>query len=92
MAAFDVDLAEATHKAYDELQSMRNRDIQRTTAITWAGRALAAYQLYMVTASVHYRLDSVDYAHEALEHAALAGPESYMEIHASLRALEFGVT
>lgn len=91
MAAFDVDLAEATHKAYDELQALRNRDIQRTTAITWAGRALAAYQLYMTTAQPYFRLDAGDYAHEALEHAALAGPETYMEVHASLRALESGI-
>jgi hypothetical protein len=63
--------------ALAELQQKTLRQIQRETAYTWSYRALAAYQLYQRTANakgkMRWLLDSQEYAHEALEHAALAG-------------------
>ena len=53
-------------EALNELQSMSLKQIQVETAYKWAGRALAAAHL----GKSH---DAIEYAHEALEHAALSG-------------------
>jgi hypothetical protein len=50
-----------------ELQQKSLRDIQRETAIKWAGRASAAAKLGLGPAIVD------EYRHEAIEHAALSG-------------------
>lgn len=49
----------------EELQSKSIRDVQRETAYKWCGRACAAAALGLDEGDVH------EYAHEALEHAAL---------------------
>lgn len=48
--------------------------IQRETALTWAARAVAAYGFFQRTRVTQWLLDAEEYAHEALEHAALAEP------------------
>lgn len=48
-----------------ELQEKTIREVQRETAYKWAGRACAAAMLNLDEGDVH------EYAHEALEHAAL---------------------
>jgi hypothetical protein len=53
-------------KALKELQQKSLQDIQVETALTWAGRACAAADLNRFT-------DASEYAHEAIEHAALSG-------------------
>jgi hypothetical protein len=45
--------------------------IQAATAITWAGRALEAYENFVRTTNFDWLRDADEYMHEALEHAAL---------------------
>lgn len=52
-------------KALKELESKTLNDIQYDTAITWCGRACAASMLGLMA-------DAKEYAHEAIEHAALS--------------------
>lgn len=59
-------LDEAIEKASRELRSKSLEQIHAETAVTWAGRAYAAVRLGLES-------DAVDYAHEAIEHAALSG-------------------
>jgi|688.fasta_scaffold28429_20 hypothetical protein len=54
-----------------ELREKTLKQIQIETAIKWAGRAAAA-------ASMNLHHDAIEYAHEAVEHAALAGDESLL--------------
>lgn len=66
--------------AFSELQRKTLHNIQVETAYVWAGRAIAAKKLN----KLH---DAQEYAHEALEHAALAGSNVYAEINAYVRAI-----
>ena len=72
MGAIDSYIA----KALRELPAKSLQSIQVETALTWGGRACAAAQLGM-------QGDAREYAHEAVEHAALAGNEKLL---AHLRA------
>lgn len=66
--------------AIDELLRVDLHAIQIETARVWCGRAIAAALLGM-------QQDAREYAHEALEHAALAGDAPLMrEIDQELRA------
>jgi hypothetical protein len=58
-------------KALVELRIKRLHDIQIETALTWCGRACAARQL-------GYHEDALEYAHEAIEHAALSGDDTLL--------------
>lgn len=58
-------------KAKQELAVRSLRDVQVETALTWAGRAVAA-------AAMGKKDDAHEYAHEALEHAALSGSDSLL--------------
>lgn len=53
-------------RALNELRAKDLRTIQAETALVWCGRACAAARLGLVE-------DSVEYGHEAIEHAALSG-------------------
>lgn len=67
-------------KALVELQRKSLRDIQIETALTWAGRACAAARLGLAE-------DAIEYAHEAIEHAALSGDDALLaSVRASVRA------
>jgi ATP/maltotriose-dependent transcriptional regulator MalT len=69
---------EALNQALAELGKKTLAQIQRETALLWAYRALAAYQLERVA-------DAVDYEQEALEHAALSGSDDmFREVQALL--------
>lgn len=59
-------MALTLEQATDELRKKTIREIQADTAITWCHRAVAAMNL----GSEH---DATEYAHEAIEHAALCG-------------------
>lgn len=74
MDFLSVQLGAATDKAMSELHQKTIETVQQETAITWAGRALASYALYMETGEIHRLLDASEYEHESLEHAALADP------------------
>jgi len=66
-----------------ELASKTLCDIQYDTAITWTNRACAAVQMNKPN-------DAKEYAHEAIEHAALTGDISFIqEVYCALA--EYGV-
>lgn len=54
--------------------------IQKETAYVWGSRALAALVLFRAGRGDHMLGDALEYAHEAIEHAALAGPDVYLEV------------
>ena len=56
-----------------ELRTTTMQQLQEATAWTWASRAAAAYQFYRSSNHLQWLLDAEEYAHEAIEHAALAG-------------------
>jgi hypothetical protein len=83
---FSQELLEAIDAAFAELTDSTMADIQRRTALTWAGRSLAAYEYFEATANVGALRDAVawlhdagEYAHEALEHAALHPDPSVLD-------------
>jgi len=60
-------IAPFVQRALAEFRQGRTiRDIQHETALVWAGRAIAAR-------AIGQNEDAVEYAHEAIEHAALSG-------------------
>ena len=70
-------------KAIAELQQKTLNAIQQETAKVWAGRACAAAHL-----GLHH--DAIEYAHEAVEHAALSGNDTLLrEVRTTMR--QFGV-
>jgi hypothetical protein len=69
--------------AIEELSTKTLDDIQRETAIKWAHRAWAA-RLLAANADMENRLrllgDAGEYAHEAIEHAALADDDDLLAL------------
>ena len=61
-----IPIKEAIQDALDELSRKSLHQVQIETAVKWAGRACAAAMLGRPN-------DAEEYAHEAIEHAALAG-------------------
>ena len=59
-------------RALAELQAKSLVQVQVETAFTWAGRACAAQLLGLPD-------DAREYAHEAIEHAALSGHEEVLD-------------
>lgn len=92
MSTLDARLTVAMHKALEELSRKTLLDIQTDTAVTWAGRAVAAYQIYMGTRSLEDLMAAEEFAHESLEHAALAGPHVYMEVLECLHGAKIAVS
>ena len=79
------DLDEIIEEAIEELQEKELNDIQVETAKKWCGRAIAAQILSRDQREV------TEYAHEAVEHAALSGDE--MVVYETMRALKsFGIS
>jgi len=58
--------------------------IQHETAITWASRAMASMAAYETGGRIQDLLDAEEYAHEALEHAALAGSSTFEMVEGAL--------
>lgn len=59
-------------RAVVELERKTLNDIQVETSLTWAGRACAASMSGNLA-------DAIEYAHEAIEHAALSGSVSLLD-------------
>ena len=82
----DVDKAKA------ELAKKSLSDIQGETAYVWGARAIAAYECFQVANdpkwSSKWISEALEYRHEALEHAALAGPQVYYQVQMGLQELE----
>lgn len=77
------DLSLLFKKAVADLSSKSLREIQVETSLTWCARACAAAHLGLPR-------DATEYAHEAIEHAALSGNDVLLqEIRAHLE--HFGV-
>ena len=67
-------------KALAELRVTSLQQIQVETAQVWCGRALAAQMLGLTA-------DAIEYAHEAIEHAALSGDDALLrDVRAMLAA------
>jgi hypothetical protein len=78
------DIDRAVEDALGELGDKNIQDIQVETAVKWCGRALAAAELGL------RERDVTEFAHEAIEHAALSGDDALLR--AIRRALdEFGI-
>jgi hypothetical protein len=84
-------------KAKNELLQKSLGIIQEETAYAWGARAMAAYQLWQALSvsefrsnsrDDHFLADALEYRHESLEHAALAGPQVYYAVHLVLQVLE----
>jgi len=67
----DAYLSEYVKHAIAELSVKPIRQIQYDTAKVWYGRAVAA-------AKLDRPVDAVEYAHEAIEHAALSGDDGFL--------------
>lgn len=66
-----INLDPYIERASAELTDRSLRQVQVETAMTWAGRAIAARMMGSP--------DMVEYAHEAVEHAALTGDVNLLE-------------
>lgn len=71
-------------KAVSELSVKTLDMIQEETAYKWGARAMGAFQLWEKTGDNHLLSDALEYRHESLEHAALAGPQVYLAVCAAL--------
>ena len=80
---FEAILGEAMNEAMGELQQQTMEKIQHRTAITWAGRSLASYILFERTGDLQKLIDAEEFAHEAIEHASLAGVPGFSDLIAS---------
>jgi hypothetical protein len=74
--------------AAGELRSKSFSQIASETAETWGARALAAYDMYRSTGNRKWLVEAVSYHHEAVEHAADAGPAMLTAISAELDQMQ----
>lgn len=81
-----MDLTKSTREAITELKEKDLKTIQIETASKWCGRAAAAKLLGL------RERDVTEFAHEAIEHAALSGDEKVLsQIRAALAQLDIEV-
>lgn len=83
-------MQKAVSEGFDELAKKSLRQIQVDTAYKWAGRACAAAALSMENPNTDYARDCLEYAHEAIEHAALCGDSSVLQ-HVRSALATYGV-
>ncbi len=69
-----MDLTKSTREAITELKEKDLKTIQIETAAKWCGRAAAAKLLGL------RERDVTEFAHEAIEHAALSGDNETLDI------------
>ena len=69
-----ITLDEAIRQATSELREKSLEQIEEETAITWAGRAIAAYRRFEPNSpsARYWRRLAYEFMHEAIEHAASA--------------------
>jgi hypothetical protein len=84
MKTLNAQLHDAYEAALSELSHVTLPQIQLSTALTWAGRALASYTLYAQTGDLHRLVDATEYHHEAVEHASGADARTCATIAAVL--------
>lgn len=83
-------IAEHLEAARDELRVTTKEQIDTATAATWGARAIAAYEFYRSTNDLGWRDLAVEYAHEAIEHAASGTPGTLERIRAELKSMSDG--
>lgn len=66
-----IDLTDYVDRGLEEVRTKTLRQVQYETAKVWYGRAIASSRLNRTE-------DAVEYAHEAIEHAALSGHEELL--------------
>ena len=69
-----------------EIRSQSNEDIELKTAINWACRAVACFEVWVETGDLQWRDRGVIAQHEAAEHAAEAGSGVADQVIAELTA------
>ena len=74
-----LNLGEATLQALNELSTSSIASINYRTAVTWAGRALASFQLFQETGDLTRLLEAEECMGEALEHGALSGDVALLD-------------
>lgn len=80
-------------KARDELAGKSMVEIERATALTWGGRAVASFQCSLEAKSIHDRFkcfyEGENYRQEALEHAAMTEDRGKLvgEMHDEIEAV-----
>ncbi len=72
--------------ARQEIRSKSNEDIELGTAVRWACRAVACFEVWVETGDLQWRDRGVIYQHEAAEHAAEAGSGVADQVIAELNA------
>jgi hypothetical protein len=77
---YELEIHDATLKAVEELKMSSIKDIEKASAFTWLGRALASYAHYEETGRLECLIDAENYAGEAVEHGALAHPSVYQAV------------
>jgi hypothetical protein len=75
-------------KAKNELAVKKLSSLQEETAYVWGARAMAAFQHFQTSNWERWLSEALEYRHEALEHAALAGPQVYYQVQVGLQELE----
>jgi len=71
-------------EARAEVRRKSKAQIDRETAEKWAARAVAADELFRSTGDEKWRTASVEFAHEAVEHAASGTPGSLAHVRRML--------
>lgn len=85
LAKTDIETELKVHKAAEEIRQKPENVIDHETALVWAARAIAAYNLVKREASLYQRVlrfsEAEDYRREALEHAGTSGnTRTYLRI------------
>jgi len=62
--------------AKTEVQEKDEHQIESETALKWAARSIACFQLYDETDELKWLFRAEDMRHEAIEHASLADEET----------------
>ncbi len=80
-------IAEAVIAAQDELSTLSRGEIDRATAIKWGVRAVAAMRMYRQSGSLRWFAQSVEFEHEAIEHAACLDESTFSLFKKELQML-----
>lgn len=71
-------------EARSELRTKSKAQIELETANKWTARAIAAYELASQTGLFFWIVDAHLYEHEAIEHAAEAGPAQLVAVRTAI--------
>jgi hypothetical protein len=78
-------ISDRLEAARAELRATSKAQIDTTTAETWGARAVAAHELFTETKSLGWLQCAIEYAHEAIEHAASGLPGTLDRIRSELK-------